>query len=162
MFEIGDVVLYGIQGICKIGNIEVKQVGKTSLDYYVLNPIFNENTALFVPINNKNLTSKMQKILTKKEAEQLIETTAQVGFLQICDEDTRRERYRQVLSSGNRQETLSLIKTIRYDRDERTKVGKKLSMGDEQTLYKAEQLLFNELAFVLGVETAEIKNKIKF
>lgn len=162
MFKIGDVVLYGIQGICKISNVEVKQVGKTALDYYVLNPIFNQNTALFVPVDNEKLTAKMQCVLTKSEAKQLIENATQTNFIEIQSEATKQEQYREIFSSGNRQLLMSLIKTIRFERDERSKVGKKLSMSDEQTLYKAEQLLFNELAFVLGVESAEIKNKIKF
>ncbi len=162
LFKIGDVVLYGIQGICKISSIEVKQLGKTSLDYYVLNPIFNENTALFVPVDNQVLTSRMQRILTKEEAEQLIEAAHQISFLIIHDETIRREKYREILSSGNRQELISLIKTLRFERNERAKLNKKLNMSDEQMLYKAEQLLFNELAYVLSVEITEVKNIINF
>ena len=93
MFQIGDVVLYGIQGICKINGIEVKQLGKTALDYYALTPIFNENTILFVPVDNEKLTSKMQKILTKKEAKQLIEAAGEIAVLEICDESAKREQY---------------------------------------------------------------------
>ncbi len=162
MFKMGDVVLYGIQGICKISGIEVKQIGRTALDYYVLNPVFNESTALFVPVDNEKLTSKMQNILTKKEVKQLIEKASEISFLEIRDDATKRERYREILSSGNREELISLIKTIRLEREERSKINKKLNMSDEQTLYKAERLLFNEFAFVMGIEPQEVQKMITF
>jgi CarD family transcriptional regulator len=158
----GDVVLYGIQGICKISGIEVKQIGKTALDYYVLNPVFNESTALFVPVDNEKLTTKMQNILGVKEVKQLIEKAQQISVLEICDEATKRERYREILSSGNREELISLIKTIRLEREKRSKLNKKLNMSDEQTLYKAERLLFNEIAYVLEIEPQEVQKMITF
>lgn len=162
MFRMGDVVLYGIQGICKISGIEVKQIGKTALDYYVLNPVFNESTALFVPVDNEKLTTKMQNILGVKEVKQLIEKAQQISVLEICDEATKRERYREILSSGNREELISLIKTIRLEREKRSKLNKKLNMSDEQTLYKAERLLFNEIAYVLEIEPQEVQKMITF
>lgn len=162
LFRMGDVVLYGIQGICKISGIEVKQIGKTALDYYVLNPVFNESTALFVPVDNEKLTTKMQNILGVKEVKQLIEKAQQISVLEICDEATKRERYREILSSGNREELISLIKTIRLEREKRSKLNKKLNMSDEQTLYKAERLLFNEIAYVLEIEPQEVQKMITF
>lgn len=162
MFKIGDVVLYGIQGICKITGIEVKQLGKTALDYYALTPIYNENTVLFVPIDNEKLTSKMQNILTKQQAKQLIEKASGTAVLEICDEAAKREQYREILSSGNRELLMSLIKTIRLERAERSKINKKLNMSDEQTLYKAERLLFNEIAYVLDIEPQEAQRLIVF
>lgn len=162
MFRMGDVVLYGIQGICKISGIEIKQIGKTALDYYVLNPVFNESTALFVPVDNEKLTTKMQNILGVKEVKQLIEKAQQISVLEICDEATKRERYREILSSGNREELISLIKTIRLEREKRSKLNKKLNMSDEQTLYKAERLLFNEIAYVLEIEPQEVQKMITF
>ena len=162
MFKIGDVVLYGIQGICAIKNIEIKQIGKTALDYYVLNPVFNENTSLFVPVDNEILTSKMQNILTKKEATQLLEKAGQIECLKIQDESVKRERYREILSSGNREDMVALIKTLRFEREERSKLNKKLNMSDEQTLYKAERLLFNEIAYVFGIEPQEAQNMMTF
>ena len=162
MLQIGDVVLYGLHGICKIGNIEVKQVGKTSLDYYVLNPVFNQNTAVFVPIDNEQLVAKMQRVLTEQEALDLIQKSAEIELIKTRDEATRREKYREILGGGDREKLLALIKTIRADRTQRFANNKKLSMADEQTLYKSEQILFNEIAFVLGISPAEAQEKIKF
>lgn len=162
MFKIDDVIVYGSQGICKVEKIEAKQIGKQTADYYVLKPLFKENTAVFVPVQNEALTSKMQNVLTKAQAEKLIEKIAQIDVIKSGDEAEKRELYKTVLSGGDRERLVSLIKTIRSEREDRRESGKKLNINDEQTLRKAELLLYNEFAFVLGCEPDEVKNVINF
>lgn len=162
LFKIGDIVVYGSQGICKIDCIETKKMGKQSADYYVLKPIFNENTSVFVPIQNKLLIDRMQGVLTKVQVKKLIEEAHKIDVLRCADENQKREQYKEILASGNRERLVSLIKTIREERDTRREVGKKLNLNDEQTLRKAEQLLFNEMAFVLKITSEEAKEMLKF
>ena len=160
LFKIGDTVVYGAQGICKIDRIETKQIGRQSQDYYVLKPIFNENTAVFVPVGNKALTAKMLNVLTKTQIKQLAEKVTDIAAFKASDENQKRELYKSILSSGNREKLVALIKTIRLERETRRESGKKLNINDEQTLRKAEMLLYNELAFVCDVEPDEAKNLI--
>lgn len=162
MFKIGDVIVYGAQGICKIDCIETKQIGRQTAEYYVLKPIFNENTAVFVPMQNETLTSKMQNALTKTQVKELIEKITFIDVIKLNDDNQKRELYKTILSSGDREKLVALIKTIRFERDDRRESGKKLNINDEQTLRKAELLLYNELGFVLGCEPDEVKNIIKF
>ncbi len=162
MFKMGDIIVYGAQGVCKIESIESKQIGKQTTDYYVLKPIFNENTAVFVPVNNELLASKMQDVLTKSQAKELAEKVADIDIIEAKDETQKRELYKAILSSSDREKLIALIKTIRLERDARRQNNKKLNINDEQTLRKAELLLYNELAFVYGVEPDEAKNLISF
>ena len=95
LFKIDDVVVYGSQGICKVEKIETKQIGKQTADYYVLKPLFKENTAVFVPMQNEALTSKMQSVLTKAQAEELIRksrTIQDITFRTGIYKDKRRKR----------------------------------------------------------------------
>lgn len=162
MFKIGEVVVYGAQGVCKIDCIQTKQIGKQSADYYVLKPLFNENTSLFVPVENKILTAKVQSVLTLKEAKALVEAVPQISLLEFDNENQKREQYKNILASGNREALIALIKTICAEREVRRNTGKKLNINDEQTLRKAEALIYNELAFVYGVKPDEAKAIIKF
>ncbi len=158
----GDIILYGAQGICKIDCIQTKQIGKQKADYYVLKPIYNDNTAVFVPVDNELLASKMQDVLTKSQAKELAEKVADIDIIEAKDETQKRELYKAILSSSDREKLIALIKTIRLERDARRQNNKKLNINDEQTLRKAELLLYNELAFVYGVEPDEAKNLISF
>ena len=36
MYSIGEVVLYGSNGVCEITEITTKKIGKDSIEYYVL------------------------------------------------------------------------------------------------------------------------------
>lgn len=162
MFNIGDIIVYGVQGICKIDSFETKQIGRQSADYYVLKPLFNESTAVFVPVENELLTAKMQAVLTKTQAEELVKRVEQIDIIKSNDENQKRELYKAILSSGDREKLIALIKTIRLERDIRRQGNKKLNINDEQTLRKAELLIYHELAFVFDVEPDEVKNIIKF
>lgn len=160
LFKIGDTVVYGAQGICKIDSVETKLIGRQKQDYYVLKPIFNQNTSVFVPVDNEALTAKMLSALTKAQINGLAKKVTDIEVIKASDENQKRELYKSILSSSNRERLVSLIKTIRFERDTRREAGKKLNISDEQTLRKAESLLYNEIAFVFGVEPDEAKNII--
>lgn len=160
MFKIGDTVVYGAQGICKIDSVETKLIGRQKQDYYVLKPIFNQNTSVFVPVDNEALTAKMLSALTKSQINGLAKKVTDIDVIKASDENQKRELYKSILSSSNRERLVSLIKTIRFERDTRREAGKKLNISDEQTLRKAESLLYNEIAFVFSVEPDEAKNII--
>lgn len=162
MFNIGDTVVYGAQGICRIVSFDIKTIGKTDIKYYVLRPIFNENTAVFVPVENATLTAKMQNVLTESQAKALVCKINDIDVIKTSGENQKREQYKAILSSNDREQLIALIKTIRFERDNRRQSGKKLNINDEQTLRKAELLLYNELAFVYGVEPDSVKNIINF
>ena len=160
MFKIGDTVVYGAQGICKIDSVETKLIGRQKQDYYVLKPIFNQNTSVFVPVDNEALTAKMLSALTKAQINGLAKKVTDIEVIKASDENQKRELYKSILSSSNRERLVSLIKTIRFERDTRREAGKKLNISDEQTLRKAESLLYNVIAFVFGVAPDEAKNII--
>ena len=162
MFKIGDTVVYGAQGICKIDSVETKLIGRQKQDYYVLKPIFNQNTSVFVPVDNEALTAKMLSALTKAQINGLAKKVTDIEVIKASDENQKRELYKSILSSSNRERLVSLIKTIRFERDTRREAGKKLNISDEQILRKAEMLLYNELAFVYGAAPEEVNNIINF
>lgn len=162
LFTIGDVIVYGAQGVCKIDSTQIKQIGKDSAEYFVLKPIFSENTSLFVPVENKTLTARMQPLLTADEARNIINSASKAELIEAKDENQKREEYKNILSSNNRQRLVSLIKTINFEKETRRRSGKRLNINDEQTLKKAELLLYNELALVLGVEPQQVQSEMEF
>ncbi len=162
MLKIGDVVVYGSQGVCRIDSLQTKQIDKQNIDYYVLKPIFKESTSVFVPVENTLLVSKMQDVLTVAKAKELVDKIPQIVTFEYKDENHKREHYKAVLAGGSREDLISLIKTINNEREVRRQNSKKLNINDEQTLRKAEQLFYNELAYIYDVQPDEVKNMVKF
>ena len=58
MYSIGEVVLYGSNGVCEITEITTKKIGKDSIEYYVLKPVCSDSSTLFVPTQNEMLVSR--------------------------------------------------------------------------------------------------------
>ena len=53
MFSIGDSFIYGNNGICKLIGIQDMTVWEETRSYYVLRPVFQANSTVFVSIGNK-------------------------------------------------------------------------------------------------------------
>ena len=144
----------------KIPAIE-KLVVDMGADYFVLKPIYNDSTSLFVPIKNEALASKMKPVLTLDQANALIKMAPNAEIIEIQDYAQKREEYKNILAENNREKLVSLIKTIRLEKETRRQNNKKLNINDEQVLRKAEILLFDELGFVLNIKPQEVENIIK-
>lgn len=162
MLKTGSIVLYGSQGICKISEITTKKVGKISAQYYVIKPIYADNTVFFVPIENEVLTARIQSVMSKSQAEKFVDSLNEIEPLKNMDEAEKRKEYKEALSSNDRQRLVAVIKTLRAERDLRRESNKKLNINDEQILYKAEQLLYSELAFAMEITPQEVVDAIKF
>ncbi len=162
MLKIGDVIIYGTQGICRVDSIETKQNGKNTADYYALKPLYNESTSIFVPVDNVNLIAKMLPAYTADEAKALIKKIPDINVLKYANEGEKQTVTREILASGDREKLVALIKTIYLERETRRLSNKKLNIFDEQMLRKAENLFYNEMAYALGVTPTEAANIINF
>ena len=67
MYNIGDLVLYGGEGICKIKCIEEKKIADRVIKYYVLTPEGISNSVFYVPMEGKTAEEKIRKIISGKE-----------------------------------------------------------------------------------------------
>ena len=114
MYSINDTVLYGANGVCRIADICQKEFSGVIKDYYILTPLNNETMTIFVPINNKLLTDKIKRVLSKKEICDLITTVSLKPINWVIDDNERKEHYRTILSSGNRLEILNMRIKKRY------------------------------------------------
>lgn len=156
MFKVNDTVLYGAQGVCRIDDITEKSLGKSTARYYVLKPVYQENSTIFVPIDNKNLTSRMHGIMSREEINDLIHAMPENETAWIGDDMLRRKQYRDALSGGDRLKIAAVIKALYFEQCRRKQDGKKLHQSDEILLRQAETLLYNELALVLDIKPEQV------
>ncbi len=160
MFSIGDHVVYGTNGVCLVSGIEARTVGGKRTDYYVLKPVHNSNSTVFVPMLSEKLVAKMKKILSRDDALALIRSIPAEECVWIDNDNERREKYRQIIAEGDRTELLRLIKTLHLHREKQLSSGKKLHLADERVLTEAENILHDEFAYVLDIGRDEITRYI--
>lgn len=155
-YQVNDTVLYGSHGICRIREITTKKVADQVYEYYVLAPIYDENSTIYVPIKNENLTRKMRYVLTEAEIHQLLRETAQQEEQWIENEMQRKNSYREVLDSGNCAALVLMSKTLHQHQKNLVAVGKRLHASDAHFLKAAEKIINEELAHVLGIRREQV------
>lgn len=161
MFNVNDTVVYGSQGVCVVTSITEKRISGTMKKYLVLQPVYDSRNTIFVPMDNELLCSRLRPVLSEKEVNKIIDDIPQAELILIEDETERKEQYRKILSSGNREEISRLIKTLRRVRSEKKDAGKKLHTSDEYFLKEAEKLLYDEIATVFKIKPDEVISLIE-
>lgn len=156
MFNVSDTVMYGTQGVCLITDIIERTFQKELMKYYVLKPVYQKGATIFVPVDNEKLTSKMKKVLSLAEIHQLIHDLPQGQLIWIDNDNLRREKYKEILKSGNRQDIIYVIQTLYLKQEELKEKGKKLQGTDVAIFNDAETMIYEEFAYVLNISREEV------
>lgn len=72
MFNVNDTILYGTHGICKISDITEQNFNGSTKKYYILQPLHNVSSTIYVPMDNEKLLAKIRRILSEEELYELI------------------------------------------------------------------------------------------
>ena len=151
MFQVNDVIIYGVQGVCKITDVEEKAIGGVKKTYFVLKPVNDEGATIFAPTDNAFVLKKMRRLLTKDEIHALIDAMRSENAVWVENENERKELYKHILAKGEHMELIKMIKAIYVHKKEREAEGKRLHMSDERFFKDAEQILYNEFQYVLDI-----------
>jgi len=156
MYQINDLVLYGMDGVCKVEAITEQSFHGTTREYYVLKPLSKNAATIYVPTENEALKQKMRRVLSKEEIYALIRTIPTQESLWIEDETERKERYREILACGDRIQMVRMIKSLYLHQQEQQKKGRKLHLSDERFFKEAERILYDEFALVLNIRPEQV------
>ena len=159
MFCVGQTVLYGSNGVCMVDDVTEKRIGKTKMQYYVLKPLCNNTSTLFVPTANQQLVSKMRRILTEDEAEAILRNLPPCGDWNDNKQE-RSEQFRAIITEGSCVELIRLIRLVRTHEQEQLAGGKRLHITDERILKEAEKMICEEFSLVLHISRDEVLERI--
>lgn len=161
-YKKGDYVRYAASGVCLIEEIKSMELkpGKSN-DFYILKPLQNKNSTLYVPVNSKPLLVKMRHFLTKDEIDEIIASSKGKELSWIEDRKERSENFRKVLAEGNVQQLIELVSCIYLKKVALKAENKKLSSYDEDSLTKAQESVENEFSFVLNLTGEEVGKYIR-
>ena len=156
MFNEGDTVIYGMQGVCRIEGKEIRAVRGQYIEYYILKPVFDQDSTIYVPSKSEKWTAKMRPVMDRKEVEDLISLMPDEKTSWIEDDNERKTVFQNILSNGDRTEIMKMIKSIFLHRIKQEERGKRLHQVDEVVLDRAERLLYEEFAYVLNIDPKEV------
>lgn len=94
-FSVGEKVLYNVNGVCEITDISEKVFNNNIISYYVLKPINNGDSTVFVPVNNENLVTKMKRLMTRSQIDEIISDVSEQETQWNVNDTTRKEEYKK-------------------------------------------------------------------
>ena len=150
--KIGSYVLYGKTGVCLVKEQAVMNGGQ----YYVLSPISDRHSSVFVPCANEELVGRMRPLLSREEIDVLLSNADEVRLEWLDDRNERATFCRGVLGGGDRKELVRLLCCLMRRKIERIEMGKRLSAMDENFLQECVRLVQEEFSMVLGISQREV------
>lgn len=156
MFSIGERVVYGIHGVCKIVDLEEKRVDSKMVVYYVLQPMDQPQSRFYIPKDNPAAVAKLSKLLTKQELEKLFQCDPESVWIE--DEGQRKQCYRQLISSSDRASLIAMVRCLYRHRAQQLASGKKLHLCDENFMRDAQRIIEGEISQVLDIPIDQVSN----
>ena len=160
MFQVGEHIVYGINGICRVAEIGPSPYDKEDpRTFYLLIPINNPmSSTIYTPVDNERVP--MRRLMTKEEIEALIVSIPDIQLLTVPVEKQRREIYRTVIGELRPEGYVQVIKTVRCRRKQLTAARKHFPVTDLEYGRLAKHLLCSECAHVLGMSEDEVDRYI--
>ena len=124
MLAVGQTVVYGTQGVCTVKEISMLKLGKTKGEYYVLSPIDDPGSTVYVPTASEKLANKLRPVLTGSEANALIDEAANEPLEWIASDNERKSVCDDIVKNGSRKQLMQLVGML-YRRREALKDQKK-------------------------------------
>lgn len=161
MYQIGELVLYGSTGVCRVEEIREQSVPDTGEKrmYYVLRQLYGD-CVILAPVDSDKVF--MRPIISREEAERIIDSIPQIHAQAYYSRVTRElaEHYESILKSHDCASLVELTMSIYAKKQVLLSKKRKFGTVDERFLKRAENLLFGELAAALDVPRDEIQNYI--
>lgn len=160
MFEIGEYVVYGNTGICKIEDITTLDMPGANSDrlYYVMSSVRNNGNRVFLPVDNTKVV--LRAVMNEEAVNELLGRIDEIPEIQADNDKVREERYKEFSKGCDCENWVAIIKTVASRKKERMAQGKKITATDERYSRMAGEHLYSELSFVLGKEISDIETLI--
>ncbi len=160
MFQVNEVVVYGHHGVCEIteiGKLKMPMADQEKL-YYTLRPVYHKDSSVYAPVENRRII--MRPVMTVEAAEALIQRIPEIETVWIVNEKAREVQFKEALQTCDCEELIKIIKTLYQRKQQRLESGKKVTVVDEKYFRQAEDKLYEELAYVLGMEKSKVSQYI--
>ena len=161
MYQAGDWVVYGIQGVCRVVGTEKQLVNRKRTQYLVLEPLAQPESRFYLPVDNPTAMAKLQPVLSQEQLEQLLSSEQVRRDVWIAEENLRKQHYREMIGSGDREVLMQIVYTLHRHKASQIVAGKKFHQSDENFLRDAEKLLSSEIALTMSLSAEAARDYLR-
>ena len=123
MYQLGDKVVYGSHGVCSVVGQEERVIDKRQVTYLALEPVGQGGSRFLVPTHNAAAMGKVRPVLSREALEELLSSDLVKEDAWILDEGQRKQLYRELISSCNRQRLAQMVCSLYRYRTAQTAAG---------------------------------------
>lgn len=160
-FQLEDIVLYGADGVCKVSEITERVIDNAVEKYYILRPLYDKKSTIFVPQSNEKLLGRMRELASEKDINIALETAVKADYIWIDNDADRKVGFRKIIEDGEIGQMLVLFKSLYFHRDKQAENGKKLHVADERMLKSVDKVLCDVFSYVLKVPRDDVTSSIE-
>ena len=161
MYQTGQFVVYGVQGVCRVLGKEKQLVNRKRVEYLVLEPLSRGESKFYLPTQNPSAMMKLCPVLSRNELEALLNSDQIRVDCWIAEENPRKQRYRDLLSAADRLSLMQMLRALYRYQDELACNGKRIHQCDDYFLHDAEKLLCSEIGLVMELRAEEAKQYLR-
>ncbi len=154
MFQKGEYIIYGNNGVCKVQDYMQPDTMEGEEIYYVLSPVNARGSTIFSPVNNDKVY--MRPVIKRQEAEELLEGIPDYEDMILGEGKPQDQQYKEILQKYDCVEFLRFIKALYNRKKDREAQGKRITAVDEKYLLLAKDSLLNELSIALDMSVDEV------
>lgn len=161
VFEKEQYVVYGKMGVCRVVDRQLLALGGDKEEYYILAPVRDPRSSVYVPCGNETLMARLRPLLTKEEIDEILSCVAQADIPWTEDRGERATQFRAIINGGDRRQILRLVRCLYEKKQEKLAAGKKLSAADEAFLQECIRLVEEEFVRALGIPAGQVGEYIR-
>lgn len=157
MYKLGTYVSYRSEGVCVITEIRHQKFGTLNelKDFYILSPINDLNSTLFVPTDNEMLVGKMRLLCSASDVNLLAKDLFDKRLDWIELPRPRNNYFKELLSDGKRDNLILLIHTVCDMEIKLAQNGKHVTQSDLTAVARAKKMLVDEFSVTTDITTEQ-------
>ena len=161
MYQVGDWVVYGVHGVCRVVGTEKQLVNRKRALYLVLEPLAKTESRFYLPAENPTALAKLRTVLSREDLTALIDSDEVRQDIWIQEESRRKQYYRELIGSGDRVALMQMITSLYRYKAAQLEAGRKFHQSDDNFLRDAERLMASEIALVMEMTPENARNYLR-
>jgi len=160
MFEIGNYVFYGSEGVCRIDDIVSSPFSDApdGVKYYVLHSAHGGGSTAYIPLDRAE--SLIRPLMSESDIALLMSKINGVILFEEINLKFLKEEYNVAIKSGNPLEWVRVIKTVEARTINGRENGKKVSDAERAYAENARRFLYKEMSIVLCIPEDKVEEYI--
>ncbi|MBN1321320.1 MAG: hypothetical protein JXA87_10825 [Thermoleophilia bacterium] len=161
MYQVGDWIVYGNTGVCRVAQITTVGSSWIGVDQlcYVLEP-FSQNYTIATPVANKKVFTR--PVISKGEAERLVDKIPSIEARAYHSSRVQElaEHYRSYVATHDCADLIELTMSLYAKKHDVGEHKSRFGAIDQKFMKQAEDLLFDELSVALGISREAVPEYI--